>query len=98
MPPINWDKYGLIGEGLDSLHKQQQSWPGSAPYSTNKGREHAIAAPYSPWLDNLDAQNIHIDGPRKDSGAPPNVLPARAPSVSATGTISEHPMETRSRH
>ncbi|KAM3418605.1 hypothetical protein BST61_g4582 [Cercospora zeina] len=101
MPHINWDKYGIVGHPLDDLHEQQRKWPGtlSGPAGGDKGREYAIAAPYSPWEDKFDEQQAgqaHIpmlDTPdgvlRKDSGAP---VP------SATGTISEHVMETRSRN
>ncbi|KAF2214866.1 hypothetical protein CERZMDRAFT_90231 [Cercospora zeae-maydis SCOH1-5] len=101
MPHINWDKYGIVGHPLDDLHEQQRKWPGtlSGPARGDKGREYAIAAPYSPWEDKFDEQQpgqAHMSmldtpdgGLRKDSGAP---VP------SATGTISEHIMETRSRN
>lgn len=83
MPHVNWDKYGVVGEPLERLHNQQQKWPGTtAAYGQERGREYTIAAPYSPFLDHIDTQHV-----RKDSGAMP----------SATGTISEHPMSTRSR-
>lgn len=88
MPHVNWDKYGILGEPLESMHAQQQKWPGTAPFGPHKGREYTIAAPYSPFLDQLeDSQRSSPDGGRKDSG----------PAPSATGTISEHVMETRSR-
>lgn len=90
MPPVNWDKYGVVGEPLESMHAQQRRWPGStSSLGHDKGREHTIAAPFSPFLDNLDPhQRIDGDGIRKDSGAASSTPP---------GTISEHPMETRSR-
>lgn len=78
MPPINWDKYHILSAPLDELHEKQRRWPGSS----DRGREHAVAAPYSPFHDVLrDPDDL-----RKDSGTA---------VVSATGTVSEHPMETR---
>lgn len=90
MPPVNWDKYGIVGEPLESMHAQQRRWPGStSSIGQEKGREHTIAAPYSPFLDILDArQRDSNDDTRKDSGATSSTPP---------GTLSEHPMETRSR-
>lgn len=64
MPPVNWEKYHIVGEGLDALHEQQRRWPGSVPGQENRGREHAVAAPYSPFYDTLEAQ---AQGSRKGS-------------------------------
>lgn len=88
MPPVNWDKYGIVGEPLEKMHAQQQKWPGGGPHMG--GREHTIAAPYSPFLDDLDPQHRMEGGDnvRKDSATNSSTPP---------GTISEHPMETRSR-
>ncbi|KAF7195504.1 hypothetical protein HII31_03098 [Pseudocercospora fuligena] len=87
MPHINWNKYGISGEPLETMHEQQKKWPGSAQgYGVSRGREYAVAAPYSPFHDQMDA--YPKNGERKDSG----------PRPSATGTISEHIMETRSRN
>ena len=89
-PYINWDKYGIIGEPLDRMHAQQQKWPGTSGTSHSKGREYVVAAPYSPFMDSIDSQQrVEVDG-RKDSGA--------ASTTPGATTISEHPMETRSRH
>lgn len=86
MPYVNWDKYGIVGEPLETMHEQQKRWPGTASgYGVARGREHTVAAPYSPFLDKLDYQ----DEARKDSAGNGATPP---------GTISEHPMETRSRH
>jgi hypothetical protein len=89
-PYVNWEKYGVVGIALDSLHAQQQRWPGSASFTRDRGREYTITAPFNPFLDDIESQPRY-DGQeiRKDSGTTP---------VSATGTISEHPMETRSRN
>jgi len=84
-PYINWAKYGVVGAPLDSIHAQQQRWPGTTNFSHSKGREHTIAAPYSPFLDELEDRR---DDSRRDSG----------PQPSLTGTISEHVMSTRSRN
>jgi hypothetical protein len=85
MPPINWDKYHVVGESLDALHEQQRRWPGSTPGQDNKGREHSVAAPYSPFYDTLDspAQQQH----RNDSHG--------SALGTSFGSTSEHPMETR---
>lgn len=56
MPPVNWDKYNIVGEPLDALHEQQRRWPGSVPGQENRGREHSVLAPYSPFYDQLDLQ------------------------------------------
>lgn len=86
MPYINWEKYGIVGEPLETMHEQQRRWPGSAPgYGRDRGREHTLAAPFSPFLDKLE----YPDEARKDSAGT---------VTTPQGTISEHPMETRSRH
>ena len=90
MPPVSWDKYGIVGEPLEKMHAQQLRWPGSPAYGQNLGREHAVAAPYSPFLDTLEAQQKQDPtGLRKDSAA--------AAALASARTSSEHPMETRSR-
>lgn len=56
-PPINWDKYHVVGESLDKLHEQQAKRPGSDYSAEDHSRaqpEHAIAAPYRPFLDKLE--------------------------------------------
>lgn len=88
-PYINWAKYGVVGAPLDSIHAQQQRWPGTANFTNTKGREHTVAAPYSPFHDELeDRGGDRQDDSRRDSG----------PQPSLTGTISEHVMSTRSRN
>ena len=77
MPHVNWDQYHIVGEGLERLHEQQRKWPGGG------GREFAVAAPYSPFLDTLE--NGVADGSsRTDSTA-----------ITTPNAASEHPMETR---
>lgn len=87
MPQINWDKYHVIGEALDSLHDQQKRWPGSLPFQQDRGREAAVMAPYSPFQDLVDGQPRHSrnssDTSKKDS------------CLVATPTTLEHPYETR---
>lgn len=85
-PYINWAKYGIVGAPLDSMHAQQQRWPGSTNFTSDRGREYSIAAPYSPFHDELQDREAGEDT-RRDSG----------PRPSLTGTISEHVMSTRSR-
>ena len=88
MPHINWEKYHIVGEPLDRMHEQQRRWPGSSfAYGQDKGREYAVAAPYSPFYDQLEGRDAN--GSRKDSVAPSHAL------ATPTGTVSEHPMETR---
>lgn len=89
MPYVNWDKYHISGESLDALHEQQRKWPGSFNYGQDRGREHVVAAPYSPWLDPLDGPQQGWDERRNDSVTTPGT------AVTPTTTISEHPMETR---
>lgn len=59
-PPINWDKYHIVGEPLDKLHEEQKKWPGSAePPRTKAGQRappHSVAAPYSPFTDGISAR------------------------------------------
>ncbi|KAH9826677.1 hypothetical protein Tdes44962_MAKER03380 [Teratosphaeria destructans] len=81
MPAVNWEKYHITGEPLEKMHEHQQRWPGSSFAYGDDQREFAVAASFSPFQD-------HLDG-RKDSFA------AHSASVTPTGTISEHPMETR---
>lgn len=93
MPPINWEKYNVIGEALDALHEQQRRWPGSTP-GQERGREHAVAAPYSPFHDKLDgppASGQSDGGMHRSHGSVGSAI--HTPSV--TGTVSEHPMSTR---
>jgi hypothetical protein len=52
-PPINWEKYHIVGEPLDKMHEEQKKWPGQPePPRTQSGARappHAIAAPYAPF-------------------------------------------------
>ncbi|TKA31824.1 hypothetical protein B0A50_01903 [Salinomyces thailandicus] len=90
MPHINWEKYHVLGDPLDRMHEQQRRWPGSTAYGQDRGREHAVAAPYSPFHDHLEAHNGQAaNAKRNDSFA------AHQHAPSPTGTVSEHPMETR---
>jgi hypothetical protein len=56
-PPINWEKYHIVGEPLDKLHEEQKKWPGqSEPPRKPSGQRappHSIAAPYSPFEDGI---------------------------------------------
>ncbi|OQN96772.1 hypothetical protein B0A48_17196 [Cryoendolithus antarcticus] len=92
-PPINWEKYNVVGEGLESLHEQQRRWPGSAQGQKEKGREHVVAAPYSPFTDTLEGRVEQAGHGRNGSGGGSAGGLVREASV--TGTVSEHPMETR---
>ncbi|KAK3112197.1 hypothetical protein LTR53_011785 [Teratosphaeriaceae sp. CCFEE 6253] len=94
MPAVKWEKYHVVGDALDHLHEQQRRWPGSTfAYGRERGREHSVAAPFSPFQDGMlvgGGAGEDGEGGRKDSGATGGLGGA-----SATGTVSEHPMETR---
>ena len=56
-PPINWDKYHVVGPSLDKLHAQQQRFPGITDAQIQRSGhppKHVIAAPYRPGIDRLD--------------------------------------------
>ncbi|KAI4153930.1 MAG: hypothetical protein LQ340_002003 [Diploschistes diacapsis] len=54
-PPINWAKYHVAGDALDSLHEQERRQPTAAEpqQSESATGPHVVAAPYSPWRDRL---------------------------------------------
>ncbi|KAK8197648.1 hypothetical protein IWZ00DRAFT_541728 [Phyllosticta capitalensis] len=58
-PPINWDKYHVVGESLDKIHIDQRQRP-----------VHHIAAPYSPFTDRIHPQNTTPSQPRRVSKKP----------------------------
>ncbi|KAF2859089.1 hypothetical protein K470DRAFT_199211, partial [Piedraia hortae CBS 480.64] len=45
MPYVNWDKYHIVGEGLDRLHEEQRRAP--------SGTQFNVAAPYNPLTDTI---------------------------------------------
>ncbi|KAK3063282.1 hypothetical protein LTS18_001687 [Coniosporium uncinatum] len=62
MPAINWAKYNVVGESLDSLHEEQRRYPtlgtpardghpSSPPNPNVRAPEHHIAKPYDPMTD-----------------------------------------------
>ena len=69
-PPVNWAKYHLVGESLDKMHNEQKRYPGAnEPPRTHQGTKappHAVAAPYSPFLDGMsDPSKSHQRGAKK---------------------------------
>jgi hypothetical protein len=55
-PPIEWSKYGIVGEPLDKLHEIQRQYPGWTPNASQQARKpkpHQIATPYKPLTDHL---------------------------------------------
>jgi len=58
-PPIEWEKYHIVGEPLDKMHQEQKKWPGAVePPRTKSGQRappHAVSAPYSPFTDGFAA-------------------------------------------
>ncbi|ETN43389.1 uncharacterized protein HMPREF1541_02548 [Cyphellophora europaea CBS 101466] len=56
-PPIEWHKYGIVGEPLDRMHETQRKHPGWMDNGSTASRNlqpHNIAAPYKPFSDRLD--------------------------------------------
>jgi len=62
MPAINWAKYKVVGESLDSLHEEQRRFPTlgtpardghptGPPHSNTRALEHHMAKPYDPMTD-----------------------------------------------
>jgi hypothetical protein len=50
-PPVEWSKYGIVGEPLDQMHEYQRRHPGATTYNT---QPHQIAGPYKPFTDRLN--------------------------------------------
>ncbi|KAK8194045.1 hypothetical protein BKA81DRAFT_305863 [Phyllosticta paracitricarpa] len=69
-PPINWDKYHVVGESLDKLHLEQRQRPGYAPPGQIRAPIHHIAAPYSPFTDRIGQQNAPMSQTRRGSKKP----------------------------
>ena len=56
-PPVNWDKYHIVGESLDRLHEQQRNFPGVTEEQIRRSGhppKHTIAAPYRSGVDKLE--------------------------------------------
>ncbi|KAH5855342.1 hypothetical protein HBI90_184540 [Parastagonospora nodorum] len=74
-PPINWEKYHIVGEPLDKLHEEQKKWPGQPePPRTQAGARappHSIAAPYSPFTDGIARKPSASHPPSKSSKKSP---------------------------
>ncbi|OGM42067.1 hypothetical protein ABOM_008571 [Aspergillus bombycis] len=58
MPPINWNKYQIVGEPLDRMHEDQRRRPspGEARREepAQRAPEHVLASPYRPLVDKLE--------------------------------------------
>lgn len=77
-PPINWQKYAIVGESLDKLHEDQKSRPtegkpqimgpdGQLRYGGDGVRRPAdlgIAAPYQPGRDKIEKMSTRKGGKR----------------------------------
>lgn len=72
-PPINWDKYHIVGEPLDRMHNVQKRAGGNI---AGMGRnENVLAAPYDPALDKLEGrkrESMTTNEGRRDSVSFPN--------------------------
>jgi hypothetical protein len=54
-PPINWDKYHVVGKGLEAIHEEQRKRPSSGDSVQDQlASEHVIAAPWRPFEDKLE--------------------------------------------
>lgn len=61
-PPVNWEKYHVVGESLDRMHEEQRIRPTPGqPWSEE--REAIIAAPYSPFRDKPQPQASQLPPP-----------------------------------
>jgi hypothetical protein len=77
-PPINWQKYAVMGQSLDKLHEDQQSRPtdgmpqiigpdGQLRYGgdgTRRPADMGIASPYQPGRDKIDKMSTRKGGKR----------------------------------
>ncbi|KAI9829903.1 MAG: hypothetical protein M1826_005325 [Phylliscum demangeonii] len=54
-PPINWDKYHVVGESLDKIHAEQTQRPhyGAPAEAGVRAPRTVLAAPYSPFTDKI---------------------------------------------
>lgn len=50
-PPVEWSKYGIVGEPLDQMHEFQRRHPGATSLNS---QPHQIAGPYKPFTDRLN--------------------------------------------
>jgi hypothetical protein len=73
-PPINWEKYHIVGQPLDKLHEEQKKWPGQPePPRTQLGARappHAVAAPYSPFTDGIGKKSSAPQPPKSSKKSP----------------------------
>lgn len=73
-PPINWEKYHIVGTPLDKMHEEQQKWPGSAePPRTKSGQRappHSVTAPYSPFTDGVNRPSSTAQPPKNSKKSP----------------------------
>lgn len=77
MPPINWEQYGVVGDSLEKLHKDQVARPvegmpqrmgPDGQFHTGpegQRREYAgVASPYNPLKDRIEKPNSKKGGKR----------------------------------
>ncbi|KAK1911888.1 hypothetical protein P3342_010972 [Pyrenophora teres f. teres] len=83
-PPINWDKYHVVGESLDKMHEEQKKWPGSSePPRTKSGQRappHSVTAPYSPFTDGISARSSSATTTTTTTTTQPPKNPKKPPS------------------
>jgi hypothetical protein len=63
-PPIEWSKYHVAGEALDTMHDVQQQYPGVTEEALARDLQpqpHEIAAPYRPFVDRIEPRSTSKD-------------------------------------
>lgn len=53
-PPIEWSKYGVVGEPFEKMHETQRRQPGGTFTGLLPQRTHQVAAPYNPFGDRIN--------------------------------------------
>lgn len=67
-PPVNWDKYQVVGAALDRLHEEQRARPADGN-GGGGGLDHAVVAPYRPFIDGIEqVSSIGKSAQRKRGG------------------------------
>ncbi|KAL2817459.1 hypothetical protein BDW59DRAFT_175500 [Aspergillus cavernicola] len=58
MPPINWERYQIVGEPLDKMHEEQQRRPSIGEPRRDefaqRAPEYMLASPYRPLVDKME--------------------------------------------
>jgi hypothetical protein len=52
-PPVEWGKYGIVGEPLEQMHEFQRRYPGGNVQGGQQLQPHQVAGPYRPFTDRV---------------------------------------------